>query len=130
CDVDESTFAHAQRRLKDNGRPEAKTYQDLRKLLEDKTVHAVSIATPNHWHALAGVWAMQAGKDVYVEKPVCHNLSEGRRLEEARVKYGRVCQAGTQARSSAAHREAIQYIQDGHVGRVVLARGLCYKRGK
>src|SRR5206468_3025685 len=115
CDVDESTFGNAQRRLKDNGQPEAKTYQDLRKLLEDKAVQAVSIATPNHWHALAGVWAMQAGKDVYVEKPVSHNVSEGRRLEEARAKYGRVCQAGTQARSSAAHREAIQYIHDGNI---------------
>jgi predicted dehydrogenase len=130
CDIDQSTFPRAQQRLATNGRPEAKTYQDLRKLLEDKAVDAVSIATPNHWHALAGVWAMHAGKDVYVEKPVSHNVSEGRRLEEARVKNRRVCQAGTQARSSAAHREAIRYIHEGHIGRVTLARGLCYKRRK
>ena len=130
CDVDESTFAKAQGRLKDHDRPEAKTYTDLRRLLEDPRVAAVSIATPNHWHALASIWAMQAGKDVYVEKPVCHNVSEGRRMEQTRVKYARVCQAGTQARSSPAHREAMQYVHDGHIGKVVLARGLCYKRRK
>src|SRR5436190_7124342 len=130
CDVDETTFAKAQDRLKERDRPEARTYRDLRKLLEDPRVQAVSIATPNHWHALASVWAMQAGKDVYVEKPVSHNLAEGRRMEQARVKYGRVCQAGTQARSSPAHRAAIQYIRDGHIGAVLLARGLCYKPRK
>jgi predicted dehydrogenase len=130
CDVDESTFARAQNALKERDRPEARTYTDLRKLLEDRRVQAVSVAAPNHWHALASVWAMQAGKDVYVEKPVSHNVAEGRRMEQARVKYGRVCQAGTQARSSPAHREAIEYIRDGHIGAVLLARGLCYKPRK
>jgi predicted dehydrogenase len=98
--------------------------------LDDKDIQAVSIATPNHWHALAGIWAMQAGKDVYVEKPVSHNISEGRRLEEARVKYDRICQAGTQSRSNRATAEAIKYVQDGNIGKVALARGLCYKRRK
>jgi predicted dehydrogenase len=130
CDVDESQFAKAQNKLKERGRPVAKTYQDIRKLLEDKDVHAVSIATPNHWHALAAIWAMQAGKDVYVEKPVSHNVSEGRRLEEARVKFDRICQAGTQSRSNKATQEAIKYIQEGHIGKVLLARGLCYKGRK
>ena len=81
CDVDDSTFAKPQNALKQHDRTEARTYRDLRKMLEDPRVQAVSIATPNHWHALASVWAMQAGKDVYVEKPVSHNLAEGRRLE-------------------------------------------------
>ena len=130
CDVDESTFASAQAKLRERGRPAARQYTDLRRLLEDKQVDALSIAMPNHWHALVGIWAMQGGKDVYVEKPVSHNISEGRRLEQARLKYNRICQAGTQSRSSTAHRQAIQYIRDGKIGRVLLARGLCYKRRK
>jgi predicted dehydrogenase len=75
CDVDEATFGKAQRKLAERGRRAAKQYADVRKLVEDKDVHAVSIATPNHWHTLAGVWAMQAGKDAYVEKPVSHELT-------------------------------------------------------
>jgi predicted dehydrogenase len=130
CDVDENTFAKAQAKLQERGRTQAKMYTDIRKLLEDKDVNAVSIAVPNHWHALAGVWAMQAGKDAYVEKPVSHNITEGRRLEEARVKYNRICQAGLQAHSSPAHRQGVQYIRDGKIGKIVLARGLCYKRRK
>ena len=128
CDPDEAQFAKAQRKLQEHSRPAAKTYQDIRKLLEDKAIHAVSIATPNHWHTLAGVWAMANGRDVYVEKPVSHNISEGRRLEQARIKYRRVCQAGLQSRSTRACQEATQYIHDGHIGRVLLSRGLCYKR--
>ncbi len=128
CDVDTDQFAKPQQMLKDRGRPPAKEYQDIRKLLEDKDVQAVSIATPHHWHALAAIWAMQAGKDAYVEKPVSHNISEGRRIEQARAKYGRVCQAGTQTRSNRAAHEAIQFIQDGKIGKVLLSRGLCYKR--
>jgi len=130
CDVDEAQYAKAQNKLAERGRPVAKTYQDLRKLFEDKDVQAVSIATPNHWHTLAGVWAMQSGRDVYVEKPVSHNVSEGRRLEQARVKYNRVCQGGTQSRSNKACQQAMKYIQDGSIGTVLLSRGLCYKRRK
>lgn len=127
CDVDTSQFKKAQDKLAEKGHPVAKTYQDIRQLLDDKDIHAVSIATPNHWHALAGIWAMQAGKDVYVEKPVSHNVSEGRRLEDARVKYDRICQAGTQSRSNRATVEAMKFIHDGGIGKVSLARGLCYK---
>ncbi|HEY2586493.1 MAG TPA: Gfo/Idh/MocA family oxidoreductase [Tepidisphaeraceae bacterium] len=130
CDVDTSQFKKAQDKLAEKGHPVAKTYQDLRQLFDDKDIHAVSIATPNHWHALAGIWAMQAGKDVYVEKPVSHNVTEGRRLEDARVKYDRICQAGTQSRSNRATAEAIKFIHEGGIGKVVLARGLCYKRRK
>jgi predicted dehydrogenase len=130
CDVDTSQFRKAQAKLAEKGHPVAKTYQDLRQLYDDKDIHAVSIATPNHWHTLAGVWAMQAGKDVYVEKPVSHNVSEGRRLEDARAKYDKICQAGMQSRSNRATVEAIKFIHEGGIGKVSLARGLCYKRRK
>lgn len=102
-------------------------YIDMRKCFEDQSIHIASIATPNHWHALAAIWAIQAGKDVYVEKPVSHNVSEGRRIVEAARKYGKIVQTGTQSRSNPGMREAIQYIKDGKLGEVKLARGLCYK---
>ncbi len=97
-------------------------------MLEDKTIDVVSVATPNHWHALASLWAVQAGKDVYVEKPVSHNVSEGRRLVEAARKYNRMVQTGTQSRSNPGMRQAIEYIHGGGIGQIKLARGLCYKR--
>ena len=130
CDVDTAQFDSAQRKLAERGRRTAKTYQDIRKLLEDKDVDAVSIATPNHWHALAAIWAMQSGRDAYVEKPASHNVTEGRRLEQVRAKFDRVCQVGTQSRSEGSIKSAIQYIHDGHIGKVLLSRGLCYKRRK
>ncbi len=102
--------------------------RDLRKLFEDQTIDIVTIATPNHWHSLAAIWAVQAGKDVYVEKPVSHNVFEGRRLVQAARKYGRIVQTGTQSRSAMGARTAIQFIHDGGIGDVRLARGLCYKR--
>jgi len=101
--------------------------RDLRKMLEDKTIDIVSIATPNHWHALAAIWAIQAGKDVYVEKPVSHNVSEGRRIVQAARKHGRIVQTGTQSRSAPGMRAAIEYMRSGKIGDVQLARGLCYK---
>ena len=79
-------------------------------MLEDKTIDIVSIATPNHWHALAAIWAIQAGKDVYVEKPVSHNVSEGRRIVQAARKHGRIVQTGTQSRSAPGMRAAIEYV--------------------
>jgi predicted dehydrogenase len=91
-------------------------------------VAAVFIATPNHWHALAAIWAMQAGKDVYVEKPVSHNVSEGRRIVQVARKLGRICQGGTQNRSNAALAEAIRYIHEGKLGQVKLARSIVYGR--
>ncbi|MBA4032415.1 MAG: gfo/Idh/MocA family oxidoreductase [Planctomyces sp.] len=104
-----------------------KVYTDLREAYADKNIDVVSIATPNHWHSLAAIWAIQAGKDVYVEKPVSHNVVEGRRLVEAARKYNKIVQCGTQSRSNPGMREAIKYIHDGHLGEVKLARGLCYK---
>ncbi|HEX3998235.1 MAG TPA: Gfo/Idh/MocA family oxidoreductase [Pirellulales bacterium] len=101
--------------------------QDLRNVLDDKSVDFVTIATPNHWHSLAAIWAMQAGKDVYVEKPVSHNLSEGRRDVQAAERHKRICQAGMQSRSSPGLHEAVAYLRAGKLGEVKLARGLCYK---
>jgi predicted dehydrogenase len=106
---------------------EPKFARDMREAFADKSVDIVSIATPHHWHTLAAIWAMQAGKDVYVEKPISHNVSEGQRLVEAVNKYGKVCQTGTQIRSMPGVREAIKFIHDGGMGEVKLARGLCYK---
>ncbi|HUG93785.1 MAG TPA: Gfo/Idh/MocA family oxidoreductase [Planctomycetaceae bacterium] len=103
-------------------------YKDVRKALEDPNIDVVSIATPNHWHALAAVWAIQHGKDVYCEKPVSHNVSEGRRIVQAARKHGRIVQTGTQCRSNPANIEAIQFVKSGGIGTVKLARGLCYKR--
>ena len=102
-------------------------YSDMRKCFEDKTIDIVSIATPNHWHSLAAIWAIQAGKDVYVEKPVSHNVSEGRRVVEAARKYNKIVQTGTQSRSNPGMREAIAFVHGGGIGDVKLARGLCYK---
>jgi predicted dehydrogenase len=107
---------------------DVKTYQDIRALLADKDVDAVTIATPNHWHSLAAIWALQAGKDVYLEKPVSHNVWEGRQLVAAASKYNRVIQAGTQIRSGEGLREAVQWVQAGNIGKITASRGFCYKR--
>jgi predicted dehydrogenase len=101
--------------------------QDMRKIFDNKKIDAVSIATPNHWHALAAIWAMKAGKDVYVEKPGSHNIFEGRMLIEAQKKYKRVFQHGVQLRSSTAIQEAIKHLRDGVIGDVYMARGLVFK---
>jgi predicted dehydrogenase len=101
--------------------------QDFRKTLADKTIDAVTIAMPNHWHALATIWACQAGKDVYVEKPGTHNIYEGKKVIEAAYKYNRIVQHGVQLRSSVAIREAIQHLKDGLIGRVYMSRGLVYR---
>lgn len=105
-------------------------YSDMRKAFDSPDIDAISTATPNHWHALCGIWAMQAGKDAYIEKPVCHNITEGRALIETAKKYKRIAQVGTQCRSSSAIRPAIEFLQSGGIGEVKLARGLCYKRRK
>jgi len=126
CDVDRHVLDKKAQELGGG----IQTYTDIRKLLENKDIDAVSIAVPNHWHALATVWACQAGKDVYVEKPACHNLFEGRKMVEAARKYQRIVQCGTQCRSSIGLQEAVQYVRSGKLGKLVLARGFCYKARK
>ena len=112
---------------KRQGGYEPKWEEDLRTVLEDKSIDIVSIATPNHLHSLQAIWAIQAGKDVYVEKPVSHNVSEGRRVVEAARKYEKICQTGTQSRSNPGMIQAIDFIREGKIGAVKVARGLCYK---
>ena len=107
---------------------EPKVIVDMREAFDDKSVDIVSTATPNHWHSLVSIWAIQAGKDVYVEKPVSHNVSEGRRVVEAARKYNKICQTGTQCRSNKGMKDAMQYVHDGKIGKLNVARGLCYKR--
>ena len=127
CDADENVL---RRRLADAEQleiPKPQTYTDIRKLLEDKNVDAISIATPNHWHSLMGIWAAQAGKDIYLEKPCSHNWWEGRQLVRAIDKYKVICQHGSQCRSSAAIREAMEQMRSGLLGNVYMSRGLCFK---
>jgi predicted dehydrogenase len=127
CDCDEGVIGSAMKRVEDAQGKAPKYEQDIRKVVADKDIDIISIATPNHWHALAAIWALQNGKHVYVEKPVSHNVSEGRRIVEAARKYKRICQAGTQSRSTDGMRAAIGYLRAGKLGQVKLARGLCYK---
>ncbi len=131
CDIDENLFerTYSANFKGDNGKmlPKPKFETDVRRLLEDKDIDVVSIATPNHWHSLASIWAMEAGKDVYVEKPLSHNVFEGRQLVNAARKYDRIVQHGTQCRSNPGMKEAIAHIQNGTIGEVYMARGLCYK---
>ena len=103
------------------------TYIDYRKLLEDKHIDAVSIVTPNHWHSLMGIWACQAGKDATVEKPVSHNIFEGRQLAEASRKYNRMVQGDFDQRSKESMHEAIAWLRADYLGKIRLARGRCYK---
>jgi predicted dehydrogenase len=130
CDIDTRVFAPAAKIITDSGKPAPKLVQDLRRVMDDPEIDAVSIATCNHWHSLAAIWAMQAGKDVYVEKPVSHNVREGRVMVDTARKYRRICQAGTQIRSQQGTRDAIAFIHDGKIGKVEVARALCYKLRK
>jgi predicted dehydrogenase len=114
--------------MKAQGGPEPTVVADMRRIFDNRDIHVVTIATPNHWHSLAAIWAMQAGKDVYVEKPVSHNVWEGRRVVEIARAENRICQAGTQIRSSPGIRQAIAFLHAGKLGQVRVARGLCYKR--
>lgn len=127
CDVDSTILQREMTNAEKKGE-QVKGYTDFRKLLEDKNIDVVTFATPNHWHSLGAIWAVQAGKDVYVEKPVSHNVWEGRQLVKAARKYNRIVQAGTQARSSSGLHEAIAWLREGHMGKILRVRGLCYKR--
>ena len=127
CDVDSKILDREVSKFKAQGK-EVAPYVDVRKLLESKNVDVVSIATPNHWHALGGIWSIQAGKDVYVEKPVSHNVFEGRKFVEAARKYKRIVQTGTQSRSSRTGiQAAVDWVKAGNIGKIQVARGLCYK---
>jgi len=126
CDVDERLFPEAVARLEKNSGFKPKTEVDFRKVLEDKDIDAVSIATPDQWHALMTILACQAGKDVYVEKPISYTLWEGRKMVEAARKYNRVVQVGTNERSSPQNQEANQFILDGGLGDIYMAKCCVY----
>src|SRR6202790_2029367 len=126
CDVDQAVLNEASKFVESKRQKAPAAFTDLRKLLEDKSIDAISIATPNHQHTLQTVWACQAGKDVYVEKPCSHDMFEARQVVGAARHYDRIVQQGSQARSSIV-REAIQHMRDGLIGDVYMARGLCFK---
>jgi len=127
CDVDQDVLDRETKAIKDSGES-VESYTDIRRLLENKEIDVVTIATPHHWHALAAIWSIQAGKDVYVEKPVSHNVWEGSQILQAARNHNRIVQSGTQIRSNPGVREAIAWVRKGHLGKIKLARGLCYKR--
>ena len=127
CDVDEQYFAEKSKIILDSTGAKPITEWDMHKVFADKEINAVSLAIPNHWHALATIWAAQAGKHVYVEKPACHNIFEGRKMIEASRKYNVRIQTGFQNRSINSVMEAIKFMHEGGIGEVFMAKGMCYK---
>ena len=127
CDTDEQFFDPRAKTVLEKTGAKPLTEWDMRKVLDDKEIDAVSFATPNHWHALGTIWACQAGKHVYVEKPSSHNIWEGRKMIEASRKYNVRVQVGFQNRSIPNVMEAMKFLHDGGIGEVNVARGLCIK---
>jgi len=127
CDVDERLFPPAVDEVEKAAGYRPATFVDLRKLLEAKDLDAVAIATPDHWHALQTIWSCQAGKDVYVEKPICHNLREGRRMVEAARKHGRIVQAGLNRRSESRNRAGVRFVREGRFGTAYRAKAVVYR---
>ncbi|MFH1719489.1 MAG: Gfo/Idh/MocA family oxidoreductase [Planctomycetota bacterium] len=128
CDVDRNVLDKRVKPFKDRN-VTVDTYVDIREMLEDKNIDAISIATPNHWHSLATIWACQAGKDVYVEKPCSHNVFEGRKCVEAARKYKRIVQHGTQSRASSGWAKQIAAVQSGKYGKLLVSKAWASKNG-
>ncbi len=126
-DVDDSHSERFVGALQKREKKAPPVFRDIRKVLEDKNIDAVSIASPNHWHTLQTIWACQAGKDVYVEKPCSHNVFESKQIVAAARKYNRMVQMGSQSRSSPALQEAVQKMREGEFGEIYMSRGLCFK---
>jgi len=129
CDVDRNVLARRSKPFKDRNQP-VETYVDIRELLANKNIDAISIATTNHWHSLATVWGCQAGKDVYVEKPCSHNVFEGRQCVEAAAKYKRIVQHGTGSRSSSSWAKQIAAVKSGKYGKLLVSKGAASKNGR
>ncbi|HPO07315.1 MAG TPA: Gfo/Idh/MocA family oxidoreductase [bacterium] len=127
CDIDERVLADRVKEYEGPFGRKLKTEWDMRRVFDDPSIDVVSFATPHHWHALGTVWACQAGKHVYVEKPASHNVWEGRKMIEASRKYDRMVQYGVQGRSSPALKEAVEHLRKGTIGEVYMARGICYR---
>ena len=128
CDVNQAARETAQARLEKNGGEKAKEFEDMRQMFADSTVEAVSIATPNHWHALAAIWAMKAGKDCYSEKPACYNIHDGQQMIKVARETNRMLQIGSQHRSNPMKIKAMDAMHGGLIGKVYMAKGLCFKR--
>jgi predicted dehydrogenase len=122
CDVDRRVLPSAAELAAERGGQKARGVQDLRAVIDDKSIDAISIATPDHWHALATIWACRAGKDVYVEKPCSHNIREGRLMVEAARKYKRIVQHGTQSRSGETHLSALEFLKSKPLGEIRVAK--------
>ncbi|MFN8241645.1 MAG: Gfo/Idh/MocA family oxidoreductase [Bacteroidales bacterium] len=127
CDADEATFADKVKVVQNRTGETPVTVWDMRRVLEDKEIDAVSMAIPNFWHALGTIWACQAGKHVYTEKPATHLIWEGRKMIEAARKYNVRVQVGLQNRSIPGVMQAIKFLHDGGIGDVFMAKGTCYK---
>jgi len=129
CDVDSNVLDEWTKKVEEKQGKAPKKYKDIREALQDKSIDAVTIATPNHWHSLAATWACQAGKDVYVEKPMSHSVYEGQQVVAAAKKYGRIVQHGTQNRSNVTLIRDMKLMHDGFIGTIVESRGYVYKNG-
>src|SRR3954447_1531092 len=128
CDVNQTAREVANGTLVKNTGEKAKEFEDMRALFADPGIDAVSIATPNHWHVLATVWACKAGKDVYCEKPASYNLHEGQVVVQTAHDTKRMVQVGSQHRSTLFKINGMKLIRDGIIGKVYMSKGLCYKR--
>ena len=126
CDVDENLFPQAVADIEKLGGKKPKTVVDFRDLMDDKDIDAVAIASPDHWHALQTIWACQAGKDVYIEKPLSWSLGEGRKMVDAARKYNRIVQIGTNYRSNRITQKAIELLQDGIIGDIYMGRATVF----
>ncbi|MHC4153758.1 MAG: Gfo/Idh/MocA family protein [Planctomycetota bacterium] len=127
CDIDENLFSERVPKIQEIQGVAPSVEYDLRRVLEDKDIDAIATATPNHWHALVTIWALQAGKHVYVEKPCSHNIWEGRKMIEAAGKYNKIVEVGFQSRSSRNVQEAMKLLREGKLGDIYMVKGLCYK---
>lgn len=127
CEVDENLWAERIAAVEERQGSKPGTTHDMRHVYDDADIDAVSIATPNHWHALATIWGVQAGKDVFVEKPCAHNVFEGRKMVEAARKYNKIVQVGFQNRSIENVRKAMAFLHSGGIGDVYMSKGMCYK---
>lgn len=129
CDVDSTVLERGAKLVETAQGKRPKLYKDMREVMDDKSVDAITIATPNHWHSLAAIWGCQAGKDVYVEKPMSHGVYEGRQVVAAAAKHGRIVHHGTQSRSNATAIRDMKLMHDGFIGKIVESRGYVYKNG-
>ena len=127
CDIDDRILEARQVAYSEKQGFKVKGFVDMREMLDSDEIDVFTTATPNHWHSLAAIWAIQAGKDAYVEKPISHNVFEGRQVVKAARKYGKICQGGTQSRSMASIQNAVKYVKDGNLGKIQYVKGLCYK---